>query len=141
MAETAYLFVLPDPQTRLGAPAVAVGELECMETPAVLAWLHAHDVTAGSDLLRVLPQEADGSIPEAAERLPIPLSAEEADRVRGACAPRSTAEVEAELRAFRHTNDDRERMVSQALARGVPAHRIAQLTGLDPAEVAQIAGA
>ncbi|MGX1221568.1 DUF6003 family protein [Streptomyces ambofaciens] len=61
--------------------------------------------------------------------------------MRGACAPRSTAEVEAELRAFRHTNDDRERMVSRALARGVPAHRIAQLTGLDPAEVAPITGA
>ena len=32
-------------------------------------------------------------------------------------------------------------MVSRALARGVPAHRIAQRTGLDPAEVAPITGA
>ncbi|MFE6595467.1 DUF6003 family protein [Streptomyces sp. NPDC057781] len=112
-----------------------------METPAVLAWLHAHDIVMSSDMLRVLPQEADGTIPEDAERLPIPLSEDEAARVRGACAPRSTTEVEAELRAFRHTNDDRERLISQAKARGVPAHRIAQLTGLDPAEIADITGA
>ncbi|MFG2192849.1 DUF6003 family protein [Streptomyces sp. NPDC048639] len=138
MAETAFLFALPEAGPHPGAQLAAVGRLDCLETPAVMGWLHAHDITAGDDRLRIVPEEAEGTIPEGAERLPVPLGEEEAARLRSACAPRAVAEVEAELRAFRHTNADRDRLISRAVDGGVPPHRIAQLTGLDPSVVADI---
>ncbi|MEU6079560.1 DUF6003 family protein [Streptomyces sp. NPDC047108] len=140
MAETAFLFALPESGPHPGAPVAAVGRLDCLETPAVMAWLQAHNISAGDERLRIVPGEAEETVPEDAERLPVPLSEEETARLRSACAPRAVAEVEAELRAFRHTNADRDRLISRAVDGGVPPHRIASLTGLDPSVVARIAG-
>jgi hypothetical protein len=139
MADDAYLFVMPEAGPRRGVAVAAVGELECLETPAVLGWLGAHGVEAGSDQVRIMPAEAAGSIPAEAETLPVPLAPEEAERVRRACAPQQTAQVEEELVAFRDTAQDWRALVHRALDAGVPEHRIAQLTGLRPDAVAEAA--
>ena len=140
MADDALLFVLPERHPRLGAALAAVGELECAETPAVLGWLHAHGVPASSECVRIVPSGAEVLIPGDAERLPVPLTEEETVRVQQACAPRSVTDMEAELLEFRDTTQDWQSLVHRALTSGVPASRIAQLTGLDPQLIVQAVG-
>lgn len=138
MADDAYLFLLPDRHPLLGTALAAVGALECAETPAVHGWLQAHDVSPSSELVRILPAEAEAFIPEDAERLPIPLSAEEALRVQQECAPQSVTDMEGELLEFRETTQDWEALVHRALAAGIPGPRIARLTGLDPQAIGRL---
>ncbi|MEU4345984.1 DUF6003 family protein [Streptomyces sp. NPDC023838] len=138
MADDAYLFLLPERHPRLGAALTAVGTLECSQTPAVHGWLQAHGVSASSEHVRILPAGAEAFIPEGAERLPVPLSEEETVRVQQECAPQSVTDVEAELLEFRETTEDWQALVQRALTAGVPAPRIAQLTGLDPQDIARL---
>lgn len=140
VADDAFILFLPGMRAHVGAPLAAVGSLDCLETPAVQGWLHAHDTTLKSDQVRILPPEASAAIPEEAEYLPVPLSTEETEAVRRACATDVTAGIEAQLLDFRHTAEDRDRLVRQALATGLPPHRIAELTGLDPQVVGELAG-
>ncbi|MEE1820156.1 DUF6003 family protein [Streptomyces sp. NPDC004288] len=138
MADDAFLFLLPERHPRLGAALAAVGDLECSETPAVHGWLQAHGVSASSEEVRILPFDAAEFIPEGAEQLPIPLSPDETVRVEQACAPRSVTDMEAELLQFRETTQDWEGLVHRALTAGIPAPRIARLTGLDPQEIGRL---
>ncbi|MBM7169575.1 hypothetical protein JQK87_14355 [Streptomyces sp. G44] len=138
MADDAYLFLLPDRHPRLGAALAAVGTLECTETPAVHAWLQAHEVSVSSEQVRILPAQAETLIPEDAERLPVPLSEEEALKVQQECAPQAVTDMERELLEFRETTQDWEALVHRALTAGVPAERIARLTGLDPQEIGRL---
>ncbi|MFJ8034771.1 MULTISPECIES: DUF6003 family protein [unclassified Streptomyces] len=140
MADDALLFVLPERHPLLGAALSAVGGLECAESPAVLGWLHAHGLPVSSERVRVVPAGAEVLVPEEAERLPIPLSEEETLRVEHACAPRSVTDMESELLSFRDTTQDWQSLVHRALTAGVPAPRIAQLTGLDPLDIVQAVG-
>lgn len=135
MADDALLFVLPEGDPRLGAALAAVGELECAETPAVMGWLAAHGIPATSERVRIVPVDAESLVPEDAERLPVPLTEEETVRVRHACAPQPVADLESELLAFRDTTQDWQALVRRALTAGIPAPRIAELTGLDPRDV------
>ncbi|MFG2862264.1 DUF6003 family protein [Streptomyces sioyaensis] len=138
MADDAYLFLLPDRHPRLGAALAAVGVLDCAQTPAVHGWLQAHSVSASSEQVRILPAEAEAFVPERAERLLIPLSEEEALRVQQECAPQSVTDMESELVEFRETTQDWEALVHRALTAGIPAPRIAQLTGLDPKDIGRL---
>ncbi|MGW7070471.1 DUF6003 family protein [Streptomyces sp. NPDC054855] len=138
MADDAYLFLLPERHPRLGTALAAVGALECTETPAVHGWLQAHDAPASSELVRILPAESEALIPEDAERLLVPLSEEEALRVQQECAPQSVTDMEGELLEYRETTQDWEALVHRALAAGIPASRIARLTGLDPQDVGRL---
>ncbi|MBV1938976.1 hypothetical protein KUF83_20810 [Streptomyces sp. BV286] len=140
MTDDAYLFLLDDPAVSLGVPPAAVGELACMETPAVRAWLDAQGSTPTAPELRLLPPEETGAVPEGAERLPVPLSDEELSRVRRRLVPESPAGLEEELLAFRDCADGRDGLIGRALAAGVPPHRIVELTGVDPATVTAAAG-
>ncbi|MFE0352063.1 DUF6003 family protein [Streptomyces nigra] len=137
MTEDAYLFLLDedDPTAPLGVAPAAVGDLACMDTPAVRAWLDAQGVTATSPRLRLLPPEETGAIPEDAERLPVPLGDEELSRVRHTTAPEPLARLEEELLAWRDCADGRDGLIGRALAAGVAPHRIVELTGVDPATV------
>ncbi|MEU0137176.1 DUF6003 family protein [Streptomyces sp. NPDC006296] len=135
MDHDARLFLLPDDHPRVGAALGAVGALACAETPAVHGWLQAHGVPAESEQVRILPADAEALVPEGAETLPVPLSEEEALRVHRECAPKSVADLEAELLGFRETTQDWQALVHRALTAGVPAPRIVQLTGLTPQEV------
>lgn len=45
MTDDACLFLLDDPSAPLGVAPAAVGDLACMETPAVRAWLDAQGST------------------------------------------------------------------------------------------------
>ncbi|MFG3369573.1 DUF6003 family protein [Streptomyces sp. NPDC048156] len=121
-----------------GAAHAAVGLLECAETPAVHGWLQAHGASATSEQVRVLPAEAQSLIPADAERLPVPLSEEETLRVQQECAPQSVTDVEAELLEFRDLTQDWQALVQRALTAGIPAARIARLTGLDPQDVGRL---
>ncbi|WP_328783106.1 DUF6003 family protein [Streptomyces canus] len=134
MTDDAYLFLLDDASAQLGVAPAAVGDLACMETPAVSAWLDAQGTTATSPHLRLLPPE-ETAVPEGAERLPVPLSDEELSRLRHHLAPESLAGVEEELLAYRDCADGRDGLIGRALAAGVPPHRIVELTGVDPATV------
>lgn len=138
MADDAYLFLVSDRHPRLGAALAAVGALECAETPAVHGWLQAHGVSAASEQVRILPAGAQVFIPENAERLPVPLSEEETLRVQQECAPQSVTDVETELVKFRDTTQDWEALVHRALTAGIPAPRIAHLTGLDPQDIGHL---
>lgn len=138
MADDAYLFLLPERHPRLGTALAAVGSLECVQTPAVHGWLQAHDVSASSELVRILPPEAEAFIPEDAERLPVPLSEEEALRVQQESAPQAVTDMEGELLEFRETTQDWEALVHRALAAGIPGPRIARLTGLDPQAIGRL---
>ncbi|GHJ04520.1 MULTISPECIES: DUF6003 family protein [Streptomyces] len=138
MADDAYLFLLPDRHPRLAAPLAAVGPLECLETPAVRGWLSAHGTAAASEQVRILAAGQETMIPEDAERLPVPLTADEAVRVEQGATPASITDVEKELLGFRDVTQDWETLVHRAHAAGVPAPRIAQLTGLDPVEVGRL---
>lgn len=135
MTDDAYLFLLDDESVPLGVAPAAVEDLACMETPAVRAWLDAHGTTPTSARLRLLPPEETAAIPEGAERVPVPLSDEELSRVRHRLAPEPLARIEEELLAYRDCADGREGLIGRALAAGVPPHRIAELTGMDPATV------
>ncbi|GGT78407.1 DUF6003 family protein [Streptomyces lateritius] len=139
MADDAYLFLLPDRHPRVGAALAAVGALECAQTPAVQGWLHAHGVPASSEQVRILPAEAEAFIPDGAERLPLPLGEDEALRVQQECAPPSVTDMESELLDFRETTQDWESLVHRALTAGIPAPRIAQLTGIDPHDIGRLA--
>ncbi|MFJ8200931.1 DUF6003 family protein [Streptomyces sp. NPDC096152] len=142
MTDDAYLFLLndlDDPAASLGVPPAAVGQLACMDTPAVRAWLDAQGVSATSAKLRVLPPDETAAIPEQAERLPVPLSEEELSRVRQQSAPERIARVEEALLAYRDCTDGRDALLGRALAAGVPVNRIVELTGEDPAAVAAAA--
>ncbi|MFI9064278.1 DUF6003 family protein [Streptomyces sp. NPDC053429] len=138
MADDAHLFLLSDQHPRLGAALAAVGTLECAETPAVRGWLQAHAVSPTSEQVRILPAEEAVLIPEDAERLPVPLSNEEAVRVRQECAPQPVADVESDLLQFRNTTQDWEALVHRALSAGIPASRIVSLTGLSPQDVGRL---
>ncbi|MEU3979188.1 DUF6003 family protein [Streptomyces sp. NPDC026672] len=131
MTDDAYLVLLTGAASPLGVPPAAVGELGCMETPAVRAWLHAQGVTARDPGLRLLPPEETSAIPEDAERLPVPLGDEELSRLRHVGASESVARLEEELLTYRSCTDGREALLTRALAAGVPAHRVAELTGED----------
>ncbi|MFF1549348.1 DUF6003 family protein [Streptomyces sp. NPDC058291] len=135
MTDDAYLFLLDDATTTLGVPPAAVGDLACMDTPAVRAWLAAQGSSATSPALRLLPPEETGALPQGAERLPVPLSDEELSRVRRHLAPAALAGVEEELLAYRDSADGRDDLIGRALAAGVPPHRIVELTGVDPTTV------
>ncbi|MFJ8934799.1 DUF6003 family protein [Streptomyces sp. NPDC102365] len=140
MTDDAYLFLLDDAAVRLGVSPAAVGELACMETPAVRAWLDAQGTTATAPELRLLPPEETGSVPEGVERLPVPLSDEELGRVRGRTGPEALARIEEQLLSYRDITDGRDELIGRALAAGVPPHRIVELTGEDPATVTAAAG-
>ncbi|WP_411075675.1 DUF6003 family protein [Streptomyces sp. cmx-4-7] len=134
MTDDAYLFLvdaLPGPGWQ-GTPVSLVGELECLQTPAVRAWLDAHETDATSAALRIAPPEQTGMIPEEAERLPVPLDGEELERVRRAGATDPVALVEEELLTYRDTEEGRDALLRKALAAGVPVHRIVELSGVDP---------
>lgn len=135
MTDDAYLFLVDSTAVTLGVQPTGVGGLACMDTPAVRAWLDAQGVAATSPLLRILPPEDTAAVPEGAERLPVPLSDEELARVRGQEAAPAAAGVEQELLAYRSLTDGREDLIKRALAAGVPAHRVAQLSGEDLAAV------
>jgi hypothetical protein len=139
MTDDAYLVLLDGPDSTLGTPPAALGELSCMQTPAVRAWLDAQGVTASSPTLRLLPPEETQSIPEGAERLPVPLGEEELRRLRHRAAPENAARLEEELLAYRSCADGREALLTRALAAGVPAHRIAELAGEDLTAVKALA--
>lgn len=64
MTDDAYLFLLGDDGAALGVAPAAVGDLACMETPAVRAWLDAQGSTATSPRLRLLPPEERGPFPK-----------------------------------------------------------------------------
>ncbi|MEU6988254.1 DUF6003 family protein [Streptomyces sp. NPDC046332] len=138
MADDAYLFLLPPRHPRIGAALATLGALECSETPAVHGWLQAHGVSASSEEVRILPAEAEVFIPQDAERLPVPLSEEETLRVQQECAPQSVTDMEHELLGFRDATQEWEALVHRALTAGIPAQRIAQLTGLDPQDIARL---
>ncbi|MCX3287901.1 DUF6003 family protein [Streptomyces sp. NEAU-H22] len=135
MTDDAYLFLLDDASAQLGVPPSAVGELACMETPAVRAWLDAQASTPTSPHLRLLPPEERAAVPEGAERLPVPLSEEELARLRHHLVPEPLARVEEELLAYRDCAGGRDGLIGRALAAGVAPHRIVELTGVDPATV------
>ncbi|MFB9463842.1 DUF6003 family protein [Streptomyces cinereospinus] len=140
MTDDAYLFLLDDASAPLGVAPAAVGGLACLETPAVRAWLDAHGTTAASPHLRLLPPEETAGVPEGAERLPVPLSDEELNRVRHRLAPEPLARIEEDLLAYRDCADGRDNLIGRALAAGVPPHRVVELTGVDPATVTAAAG-
>jgi hypothetical protein len=140
MTDDAYLFLLDDASSPLGVAPAAVGDLACMETPAVRAWLDAHASTPTSPHLRLLPPEETAALPDGAGRLPVPLTDEELSRVRHGMAPEPLARLEEELLAYRDCADGRDGMIGRALAAGVPPHRIVELTGVDPATVTAAAG-
>lgn len=139
MTDDAYLFLLDDTTTPLGVPPTSVGDLACLETPAVRAWLDAYGVTVTSPRLRLVPPEETAAIPEQAERLPVPLSDEELSRLRHHGAPEALADVERQLLAYRESADGRDALLGRAVAAGVPLERIVELTGEDPATVAAAA--
>ncbi|MFB8084964.1 DUF6003 family protein [Streptomyces sp. NPDC055992] len=135
MTDDAYLF-LADGAPGSGWQAMPVslaGELECLQTPAVRAWLDAHQTDAASPALHVVPPEETGMIPEGVERLPVPLTEEELERVRRAAATDQVAAVEKELLSYRDSEEGRDALLHKALAAGLPAHRIVELSGVDPA--------
>ncbi|EGX55986.1 hypothetical protein SZN_30162 [Streptomyces zinciresistens K42] len=140
MTDETYLFLVGDAAAPTGVPLAAVGDLACMETPAVRAWLDAQNVAASSPRLRLLPPEENAAVPEGAERLPVPLSGEEVNRLRRGMAPEPLARIEEELLAYRDSSDGRDDLIGRALAAGVPPHRVVELTGVDPATVTAAAG-
>ncbi|MFE9707471.1 DUF6003 family protein [Streptomyces sp. NPDC005930] len=131
MTDDAYLVLLNGTASTLGVPLAAMADIACLDTPAVRGWLDAQGVTASSPGLRLLPPEETSAIPEGAERLPVPLSDEELSRARQHAAPQDVAALEEELLAYRSRVEGREALLVRALAAGVPAHRVAELTGED----------
>ncbi|MFI5761905.1 MULTISPECIES: DUF6003 family protein [unclassified Streptomyces] len=132
MTDDAYFFLVMTTEGWQGTPLALVGDLECLETSAVQAWLAAQGVSADSPAVRVVPPEQSALIPDGAERLPVPLSEEELERLRRAAATDHVASVEEELLTFREGEDNRDALLRRALAAGVPAHRIIELSGVDP---------
>ncbi|MFF5789675.1 DUF6003 family protein [Streptomyces sp. NPDC012693] len=135
MTDDPYLFLadtVPG-SGRQGTPVSLIGELECLRTPAVRAWLDAHETDATSPALCIVPPEQTGMIPDGAERLPVPLTGEELERVRRAGVTDPVAVVEEELLSYRDSEEGLDALLHKALAAGVPAHRIVELSGVDPA--------
>jgi hypothetical protein len=139
MTHDAYLVLLDETDAPLGVSPAAVGEPACMETPAVRAWLDAQGVTTASPALRLVPPEETAAVPEEAQRLPVPLGDEELSRVRHRAAPCDVARVEEELLAHRSRTRGRDALLKRALAAGIPARRVAELTGEDLAAVEEAA--
>ncbi|MGW5787606.1 DUF6003 family protein [Streptomyces sp. NPDC003757] len=139
MTDDAYLVLLNGTASTLGVPLAAMADIACLDTPAVRGWLDAQGVTVSSPGLRLLPPEETSAVPEGAERLPVPLSDEELSRVRRHAAPQDVAALEEELLAYRSRVEGREALLVRALAAGVPAHRVAELTGEDLTAVKAIA--
>ncbi|GAA4800387.1 DUF6003 family protein [Streptomyces ziwulingensis] len=135
MTDDAYLILLNDTTGTLGVPPASVGTPACMDTPAVRAWLDAQGAAASSPKLRLVTPEETAAIPEDVERLPVPLGDEELSLLHNASAPRGVADLEAELMTYRTAAQGRDGLLTRALAAGVPAYRIAELTGVDLAEV------
>ncbi|MGR6974890.1 DUF6003 family protein [Streptomyces cynarae] len=135
MTDDAYLFLVDEPTRAPGVLPSTVGSLACMETPAVRAWLDAHDVSETSPRLRLVPPEHTGEIPAEAERLPVPLADDELNRLRQQTVPEALATVEAELLAYRHCAHGRDELLARALAAGLTPDRVAELTGEDMAVV------
>ncbi|MFI9150469.1 DUF6003 family protein [Streptomyces sp. NPDC053367] len=135
MTDDAYLFLADETTAHLGVQPAALGELSCMDTSAVTAWLAALDVTATSPGLRIVPPEETAGIPTEADRLPVPLTDEELSRLRRQRVPEGAGALEEELLAYRQCTDGRDELLARALAAGVPAHRVAELTGEDPAVI------
>ncbi|MFD3333834.1 DUF6003 family protein [Streptomyces sp. NPDC058700] len=134
MTDDAYLFLadtVPGSGWQ-GTPVSLTGELECLQTPAVRAWLDAHHTDAASPALRIAPPEQTGMIPDGVERLPVPLSEEELELVRRAGGTDPVTVVEQELLSYRDSEEGRDALLHKALAAGVPAHRIVELSGVDP---------
>lgn len=140
MTDDAYLVLFDDGHPALGVPLAAAGEPACLDTAAVRAWLGAQGVSLASPRLRVVPPEDTPAIPKDAERLPVPLSDEELNRVRHQSAHPALAGIERELLAYRSCADGREALLRRALAAGLPARRIAEITGEDLAAVHAAAG-
>ncbi|MFE2478013.1 MULTISPECIES: DUF6003 family protein [unclassified Streptomyces] len=140
MTDDAYFFLVMTTDGWQGTPLALVGELECLDTPAVRAWFTAQGVSPTSPAVRVVPPEQTGLIPAEAERLPIPLSEEELERVRRAAATDRVAGIEEELLAFRDSEDNRDSLLRRALAAGVPTHRIVELSGVDPTTLSSASG-
>ncbi|TDT29195.1 hypothetical protein EV562_11360 [Streptomyces sp. BK208] len=139
MTDDAYLVLLNGTASTLGVPLAAMADIACLDTPAVRGWLDAQGVTVSSPDLRLLPPEETSAIPEGAERLPVPLGDEELSRVRQHAAPQDVGALEEELLAYRSRVEGREALLVRALAAGVPAHRVAELTGEDLTAVKAIA--
>ncbi|MFJ1869768.1 DUF6003 family protein [Streptomyces sp. NPDC088097] len=139
MTEDAYLFLAVTAGRWPGTPLALVGELACLGTPAVLGWFGAQGVDAGSPSVRVVPPEQTDLIPKDAERLPVPLSPEELERVRHAGATDPVALAEEELLAFRDAEESRDTLLRRALAAGVPIQRIVELSGVDPDALSALA--
>lgn len=138
MTDDAYLVLLPGSSAGPGVPPSDIGDLNCMETPAVHGWLQAQGIPATSPGLRLVPPEETAAVPEDAERLPVPLGEEELSRLRHRTAPPAIARLEQELLAYRSCTDGRDALLTRALAAGVPARRVAELTGEDLATVKAI---
>uniref|UniRef100_UPI0015F0376C DUF6003 family protein n=1 Tax=Streptomyces sp. WELS2 TaxID=2749435 RepID=UPI0015F0376C len=94
MTDDACLVLKSDAMAALGVPPTAVGDLACLETPAVRAWLQAQGVSESSPDLRLVPPEEAAAIPEGAERLSVPLGEEELSRLRHQAAPPDLARLE-----------------------------------------------
>jgi hypothetical protein len=139
MADDAHLVLVPEGRAPIGVSLASAGALECLETPAVLGWLHAHGEDVTSARLGVVPAERRAVIPADAESLGVPLSTEEASRVRQAYGPADAADAESELLAFREAAGDWRGVVHRALDAGLSQARIAELTGLTPQRVAEAA--
>ncbi|WDM11122.1 hypothetical protein J3S85_05920 [Streptomyces lavenduligriseus] len=135
MTDDACLVLKSDAMAAPGVPPTAFGDLAFLETPAVRAWLQAQGVTETSPDLRLVPPEETAAIPEDAERLSVPLGEEELSRLRHHTAPPDRARLEEELLGYRSCTDGRDALLARALAAGVPAHRVAELTGEDLATV------
>ncbi|MEU6310715.1 DUF6003 family protein [Streptomyces sp. NPDC047014] len=140
MVEDAYLFLAGNASRWPGTPLALVGELECLGIPAVLGWFGAQGVDAADPSVRVVPPEQAGLIPQDAERLPVPLSPDELERVRHAGATDAVALVEEELLAFRDAEENRDDLMRRALAAGVPVQRIVELSGVDTDTLSDLAG-
>ncbi|MFI1155048.1 DUF6003 family protein [Streptomyces sp. NPDC020817] len=69
---------------------------------------------------------------EGGRTAPGPLSEEELERVRRATATDRVAGIEEEMLPFRGSEENRDELLRRALAAGVPAHRIAELSVVDP---------
>ncbi|MFF2567020.1 DUF6003 family protein [Streptomyces sp. NPDC058084] len=74
MTDDAYLFLVDDPATPLGASVTAVGDLACLETSAARAWPDVHGVTAASP--RLLPPAERRHSGRAVRQIPVHDSSE-----------------------------------------------------------------
>ncbi|GAA3310405.1 hypothetical protein GCM10020295_77430 [Streptomyces cinereospinus] len=140
MTDDAYLFLLDDASAPLGVAPAAVGGLACLETPRGPRVAGRPRDHGGLPAPAPAAAGGDGGRARGAERLPVPLSDEELNRVRHRLAPEPLARIEEDLLAYRDCADGRDNLIGRALAAGVPPHRVVELTGVDPATVTAAAG-